>query len=264
MSRNLAFIVVLAAVAPLAVDTSGPESTAVSPGGTLLRASAGAASYAFLARGCNGQVLERVRAHAQDASVSIDQPLGVTGVHVGARAGSLRDRIDTTSSERFAGVPAGRTTTNRYVNPYLAYERAGAGIGAGALFHEREFLTAGERARTERGHAINDVSLHLRLGPDRGPHFIGRWMESEPLYSGGGYLTLGIGGTGERLPLSFEVGLAAGGPYEGAGGFLKSRWQSRSGLGLDVAGRGGAEGSGASVGVRYQFPPPAPAAGTAH
>ena len=42
-------------------------------------------------------------------------------------------------------------------------------------------------------------------------------MESEPLYSGGGYFTATVGGDLPTLPLELRVGLSAGGPFDGAG-----------------------------------------------
>jgi hypothetical protein len=254
MTRHHACVIALAVVTPLAVDLPGGEdSTSAAPHGLRLRASGGLASYTFFARGCEGQVLDHVPVRAHDAAVSIEQDLGSSPVTIGVRGGWTRDAIDTTSSGLFPEVPLGRTLRNRYVNPYIALETQEIGIGGGPVCHDHGFPTADEYARLDTLHSLNDFSAHLRLGREVRPHFIVRWMESEPLYSGGGYLTLGVGGP-LRNSGSCEVGLAAGGPYEGAGVFLKTRWYLNSTLDLDVNGRIGNGGTGASLGLGYRWP----------
>ena len=49
-----------------------------------------------------------------------------------------------------------------------------------------------------------------------------------PLYSDGGYFTMGVGGHPAGGPWTMFVGLSAGGPYDGAGLALgRAAWDAR-------------------------------------
>jgi hypothetical protein len=103
-------------------------------------------------------------------------------------------------------LPA-RTVTTRYVNPAVALECEGGGIGFG-WFHADHRLP-----RDGYGDIAPDVSGHLRLG---GPRFnvAFRFMESAPLeVAPYGQLEVTI-----RPDPRLELGLGPGfvGPYDGA------------------------------------------------
>lgn len=219
MKRSLVLLAGLTGALPLSIEFPGAFDTtsttgSPAPSETRFRIAGGGGTYSFIARGCEGRVIDHVSSHFRDASVSIEHRPGASPIALGIRGGWIRDRIDSSATpERFGTVPLGRTTANRYVNPYLEYDPGPLSVGLGAVFHEREFITAGEAARKAADHPLNDFSGHVRIGTLR-RYVAVSWMESEPLYSGGGYLTLGIGGGNEDSRFSAFAGLG-GGPFEG-------------------------------------------------
>ena len=149
--------------------------------------------------------------------------------------------------------PPRQVTDNRYVNPYFVYEKPGGSVGLGYVWHEREFPTAGEYAREFPAHPLNDLSGHLRFGPERN-HFEVRWMEGMPLAADGGFFTIGGGGRPNGGPTTVFVGLGAGGPYEGAGLALRvgqDIGDFNVGVRTRLGSSGGANASGVGLAIQY-------------
>lgn len=229
---------------------------------TRVRVGAGVGTYAFIARGCEGEVIDEVPARFTDAGASLEHQVGRTPLVVGVRGGWVRHEIGTSRNNvsSFYGVPLDATVENTYVNPYAALEGEAGGFGGGYVYHRNEFITAGEGAREHGDHPLNDLSWHARVGAVDGQHFVIQWMEGVPLSSGGGYLTALVGRPFEAHPQwTLRGGLGAGGPHEGAGLVLRLERVMPDGVSLDVTGRMGFSGNrfagGAALGMTYTLGP---------
>jgi len=252
MSRSVAVLLGLVAVMPLAVEV--PPDSASRTGETRLRAGAGYGSYAFVSRGCSGEVLSRVPVHALDGSIGVDHRFAKLPLRVGVRGGWTRDRIDSATSVIGSPVVSpGGTVYNRYLNPFIEYDSPGHSVGVGWVAHENEFITAGEGAREQASHPLNDVSFHLRAGSER-KYFLASWMEGMPIYSDGGYFTTGIGGRLSERRVSGFIGLAAGGPMEGAGPRAGLDVEVAPGLRVGIKGQTNlSNGANVGLGLEYRF-----------
>lgn len=260
MTRGLAWIGALSFLAPVAVELPAVHDTTTGAGRTVVRVAGGVGSYAFIARGCEGQVVDHLPVKYRDASVAVDQRIGSWPLVVGVRGGVLEDRIGRSSHGDFPEVGEGRNVTTRYVNPHIAIEGLDGGMGAGWVAHEGEFITAGEGARTQSDHPLNDMSWHVRFGRLDRRHLLLQWMESEPLYSGGGYFTATLGGALPNSQVELRMGLGAGGPFEGAGAVAQVSLPIANGLRVDLRGREGFSGNqtagGVAIGLEYRTPRP--------
>jgi hypothetical protein len=255
-------LITLTLVAPISIELHAEGdtlATVTAPDGAQFEIAGGTGVYAFVSRGCEGQILQRRQAAFRDAGARVQVPLGSSGAALGVRAGIVRDDIaggDAGLNPVFpaAAGPDRIVTTNRYLNPYLTFDPPGGSVGMGWVVHRREFITAGEGAREHADHPLNDFSAHVRLGSER-HHFEARWMEGMPIYSDGGYLTMGVGGLLGDGPWRMFVGLGAGGPYEGAGLALRGGRAWDSGWNVSVRSRvgmsGDANASGVAVGVGW-------------
>ena len=275
MSRTHWCLFALAALSPLSIQvhTSGDTlATVVASDGTRFEVMAGTGEYAFITRGCEGQVLSQVPASFRDAGARVEHDFG-HGLSLGVRGGVVRDDIAANTdpyqpiqpvSPTGTGVPERLLLNNTFVNPYFSYAKEHGSVGLGWVWHEHEFITAGEESRTKFDHPLNDISAHIRLGTER-RYFAARWMEGVPLASSGGYLTLGFGGRPGGKPIALYGGLGTGGPYEGAGLVLQASYpfhngittSVRSRIGLTTAGRSRSgvsrdqNASGVAIGVGY-------------
>ena len=263
MHTGRALLIAITAIAPFSIvvhEQGDTLATVTTADGTQIEIAGGAGEYAFLSRGCNGQVTRSHPASFQEGAVRLQQPIGHAGFGLGVRAGVVRD--DLAGGDGVAPPaapipgepqPPREVSTNRYVNPYFTYDAHGGSIGGGYVWHEREFPTAGEGARNVTNRPLNSMSAHVRFGSER-QYFETRWMEGMPLYADGGMLNIGIGGRPGDGPVTFFGGLGAGGPYEGAGlalrlGYDVSDWNIsvRSRLGHS----GGENASGVGLGLSY-------------
>lgn len=262
MHLGRALLLTATIVAPFSIEThehGDTLATVTMADGTQFEIAGGTGVYAFVSRGCNGQIIRSQPVSFRDAAVRVQQPIGSQGFAIGVRAGIVRHDFAggdglVTWSPYTGGPQAPRVIeTNRYVNPYVTIERPNGSFGFGWVAHEHEFPTAGEGAREQTDHPANDVSLHLRGGSER-HYFEIRWMESMPLDADGGYLNVGIGGRPAGGPWTVFGGLGAGGPYEGAGIALRAGrdvgdWNvgARSRLGWT----GDSPATGVALGVTY-------------
>lgn len=263
MHTGRALLIAMAAITPFSItlhERGDTLATVTTADGTQIEIAAGTGEYAFVSRGCNGKVTRRHEAAFRDAAVRVQQPVGHDGFAFGVRAGVMHDDLAggdgvIPPAVPFPGEPQPprQVSDNRYLNPYFVYEQPGGSVGMGYVWHEREFPTAGEGARQLADRPLNDMSAHVRFGPERN-YFEVRWMEGMPLAADGGFLTVGFGGRPEGGPWTLFTGLGAGGPYEGAGvAFRVGRdigdWNVgvRSRLGVS----GGAAASGVGLGIQY-------------
>lgn len=245
----------LVALMPLSVEISA-DSTGGYAGATRARVAGGGGAYAFVARGCEGEIIDKVPARFEEVGGEIAHRIGAGPLTLGVRGGRIRTRTGQPDDPNvFSGVPIDTVLTARYVNPFIALEGDEAGVGFGWVFHDGDFLTAGENARLQPDHPANEMSAHFRVGPTYGRHFAVQWMEGVPLASSGGYLTALAGGPLVDPRWIFHGGLGAGGPYEGAGLVLRLEYAGAGPLSLDVATRLGVFGNdghwGAAVGIAY-------------
>ena len=260
-------LIALTLVTPISIELHAEGdtlATVTAADGTQFEIMAGTGAYAFVSRGCEGQILRQRAAAFGDAGARVQLPLGHEGLALGVRAGIVRDDFAGGDGPVVPFLPPGPDrviSTNRYLNPYLSLERLHGGVGAGWVFHEHEFPTAGEGAREQPDHPLNDYSAHVRIGTER-HHFEVRWMEGVPLASDGGYLTIGVGGRPAGGPWTYFGGLGAGGPYEGAGLAVRAGHVWDSGWNVGVRARlgwtGRANASGVAVGIGWSGEPPRP------
>ncbi len=254
----------LALVTPFSIELHAQGdtlATLTAVDGTQIEVIGGTGSYAFLSRGCNGNVIRRHPASFHEAATRVEVPIGSGGVRLGVRAGIVRDDFAGGDGNVTLPVlppsfpePERVLSTNRYVNPYFSFEPPGGSFGLGWVKHEHDFPTAGEGAREQADHPLNSLSAHLRFGPES-RYFEMRWMEGMPLYADGGYLSLGTGGRAGNSPWTAFWGLAAGGPYEGAGLALRVGCETDVGVRLNARARlgmsGGSNASGIAVGLGW-------------
>ena len=234
-------------------------ATVTNADGTQIEIAAGSGEYAFVSRGCNDEITRRRAAAFRDAAVRVQQPVG-GGLALGVRAGVMHDDIGGGDARVPPAVPLPGETVqprlvsdNRYVNPYFVFEKPNGSVGLGYVWHERDFPTAGEFAREQPDHPANNLSAHVRFGPER-DYLEVRWMEGMPLASDGGFLTAGVGGRLKGGPTSVFLGLGAGGPYEGAGLALRvgqDIGDFNVGVRTRVGSSGGANASGVGLAIQY-------------
>lgn len=255
LNLRIACLGTMFALAPVAVDVP-LDSLQRYDGVTRLRLAGGGGSYAFIARGCEGRVIDRALVRFEEAGGSIEHRIGPGPVTLGLRAGRTRHRIGIPGdSLLFPEVPIGTVVENGYLNPFFSIDEAGGGFGAGWVVHDREFVTAGEHARKQPDHPMNDFSAHVRTGPLFAEHVLIQWMEG-PALATGGYFTALAGGPLERAPdWVLRAGLGAGGPYEGAGLVLRLERVVDAGPSLDLTARLGLSGGdfagGAAIGLSW-------------
>jgi hypothetical protein len=220
---------------------------------TNIKLAGGAGSYAYISRGCGGQVLEKHKIPFEDFGFSFDHKFKFP-VRVGLRGGNIWEKGRHSLDE---GNSVSKRITNFYVNPDIALEWRYFGIGGG-FFSAMKDLCWGSgyvgyegRPSTMR----NSPSGHLRLGSPT-LYFSIHMMESVPLYSGGGYLDLGLGGKAGRR-VSYWLGLGTPGPFDTGGFLLKTNIKLKGNWHLDLAGRlGESEGiseNAVSFGLNYRF-----------
>lgn len=207
---------------------------------TNIKVSGGAGSYAYITRGCEGEVLTKDKVPFKDLGYSIDHKFKFP-VRVGLRGGNIWERNRYYPDER---------RTNSYLNPDLSLEWKWFGIGAGPFFAQKDLPTR-EGGKLSR----NSLSWHLRFGSPK-LYFSIHMLESVPLYSGGGYINLGLGG-GVSRKFSLWFGLGTKGPYDTEGFLAKTNIKLKGNWYVDLVGRlgtsAGISESAISFGLNYKF-----------
>lgn len=230
--RFLGFLFILPLVVGAQVGENDSSMTNIKFGG-------GAGSYAYVTRGCEGQVIRKKRIPFRDIGFSFDHKFKFP-VRVGLRGGHIWDKTVYSPDE---------TITNFYLNPHVSLELRSFGIGAGLCSAQKEL------SAKKSGSETTLPSWHLRLG-SRKLYFSIHMLENVPIYSGGGFVNLGFGGRAGR-ETSCWFGVSSPRPYDGLGFLVKTNFKLQGNWYLDLAGRlGQSEGvseSAFSLGLNYRF-----------
>ena len=211
-----------------------------------IKFAAGRGSYSHITRGCEGQVLSENDIPYKDIGISFDYKLKPI-VQAGLRGGTIWEEYE------YAVYSNGiefKEKANSYLNPNLSITGKWIGIGVGPFWAKRHLPHRGDRYWVK-----NSVSWHLRVGRPK-LYFSIHMLENVPLYSGGGYINLGMGGKAGRKT-NYWFGLGTSGPYDGAGFLAKTNFNLKKSWYLDLAGRLGiSEGNiehGISIGLNYKL-----------
>lgn len=207
MSLRMAALATFIAALPLSVDAPGDSTTR--SGETRVTVAGSLGQYGIVSRGCNGEILDVAHRQLRSGALVIEHETP-QGIVIGVRGGQVLERKPaevTTDGAGYTYHSPSRQRTNHYVNPFLAYEGGGAGIGLGYLHTELGVLTGNDTHERVRG------SGHLRLGPRDGTTFTMRLLEDVPLQSEGA-VTMEFRVPVDRWELGPSLGLGA--PYDGA------------------------------------------------
>ena len=214
-----------------------------------VKLAAGRGSYSHITRGCEGVTSEQDIPY-KDIGISVDYKVKPQ-VQVGLKAGTIWEEYK--YGVYTYGIKIDEMTksyTNSYINPNISFEGKRFGIGIGPFF-SRKYLPY----REDRNWIKNSVSWHLRVGRPK-LYFSIHMLENVPLYSGGGYINLGMGGIAGRKT-NYWFGLGTSGPYDGVGFLAKTNFNLKRSWYLDLAGRLGiSEGNvehGISIGLNYKL-----------
>lgn len=151
----------------------------------------------------------------------------------GIRAGYWR------STARFAGYPRdlGDHVEFFYINPSISLEGTRVGFGLGISFGKVPYSF--NNLDEEEPYSERLISTHLRLGRVDEAHFVSAFNESEPLVSGGGLWTLGMGYRAGRRTMMFTgMSMLPYDPYD-IGLIHQMRFRLGPSLAGDLAFRGG-------------------------
>lgn len=215
MSVRLACLAAFIAVLPVSVEA--PRDSVGRRGQTRIEVMGGGGQYGVVSRGCEGQILDVIHREIASGGLVVEHETA-GGIVLGVRGGEVRYKAD----ERVEGgvgnstVIPGWESTNRYVNPFLAFESKYAGLGGGWLNAEKKFVTP------EDGTFDPQFTAHLRFGDREATSFSVRFMEDVPLESEG-HLTMAFDlHPSRRTELGTGIGLF--GPYDGGLIGLKGRF----------------------------------------
>jgi hypothetical protein len=255
---NMVVLLTFAAALPVSVEI--PSSDTTSAGGeTRLGVTGSIGRYALIDRGCQGQVL-RTHPHEYGEAGLEAVHLFDNGLGVGVRAGTVREKVTERTTAWDYSQASPRETThvttydwdNAWVNPSIAYEGTQGGVGLGVVTARRAFMS-------HTGSGLKTLpSFHVRVGPLDRSHLRLAYMESMPLYSGGGYADIGIGSHVHR---DWDVYAGIGtGPFDGPGLILRTDHRALPNLAISARtrlGHSGGEGQyGVALGLTYVSRPP--------
>lgn len=224
MKRQWVSVLSIAVVAPMAVDMNArdPDSTA-----TSLMIGAGAGSYAYVTRGCEGEVLDREQLRFRDAGMAVTHRFNGP-VELGLRATMLRK------------MPQYEKNTVIW-NPNASFEGRKVGFGLG--------VNLGGESKYDHDFEISPVSGHLRLGPRRTAYFSTHVFEDVPLVSGGAPVRMGLGFRGGSL-MDGWLGVGFPAPSDKAGFVAKADLHLNRSLDVNLTGRlGESEGLSENAGA---------------
>jgi len=241
--KFVSFLILLPLVA--GVENTNRDSTE-----TNLKIAGGLGSYAYITRGCEGEVLTKEKIPFKDTGFSFDHKFKAP-LKVGLRCGYIWDKKDRATEyiDWIDTMIIVENSNNFYLNPDLSFEGKRFGIGVGPFFAQK---TLYGREGEELGKIL--PSWHIRIG-SRKLYFSANMLENVPLYSGGGYADLGVGGA-VNPNFSYWIGLGSSGPYDNSGLLLKTNFKLHRNWYLDLTGRlGQSEGvseSAISAGLNYR------------
>ena len=163
---------------------------------TELRVAAGAGHYVALMRDCDGNVINQLEDDFVDVAASVDHRFDGTPFSLGVTGGFLHDhRFDDTDRDGYS-----------YINPTIGLTKHRFAMSLGAVFMSEALLDPNDDDLDPE----SDVypTLAMRVGTLAGPYFTVALLSAFPMYSGGGYFDLGMGGqVNDRLGLWGGVSL---------------------------------------------------------
>lgn len=194
----------------------------------------GVGTYAVVHRGCEGTT-NKFEVDYGDLGASVEH--GFEGpARIGLRVGAIWPEDGPLD------------LSNIYVNPHVAVDWKAASLGLGGVVSQRSFPSVD-------GESIEPViSAHIRLGRLDKIYASSSWFENVPVYSGGGYFDIGLGGRPTR---SFDLWLGvSAGPYDNGGVLVKASHRVGPSFSLALHARlGSSEGideNAVSLGVGYR------------
>lgn len=206
------FLIPLALTVPLAVAVEVPEDSTV----TELRVAAGTGTYLSVVRDCEGRITDSEPVDFADIGVSLERLSGKWGF--GIHAGYLDDArvyFDYTNTY----PPENRTTDAGYyyLSPDLQLSTRKVGATLGFLYTTEGLpVDDGDYDAESRSGAHVYPTMSLRFGNPASLYVSTHVFSMLPVYSGGDYATIGIGGLmGERVRL--WAGIGSGGLYSDSG-----------------------------------------------
>jgi hypothetical protein len=255
MTLRFAVLATFIAVLPFSVDA--PTDSAGRHGQTRVEAMGALGQYGIVTRGCNNQLISVVHRQLRSGALVVEHETPA-GVVLGVRGGQVREsqepRIDNPPSGILTPVP-GWALTNRYVNPFVAYESRWAGMGLGYLNADHRFLV-----NANHSFLVNnddrfqpDVTGHVRFGDREGTSYSLRFMEDVPLQSEGN-LSMELAFHSSR-GVEWAALAGIGGPYDGTLIGLKGRFWITPEAAAQVRLAVGAQNQySLSAGVRARWP----------
>src|SRR5580765_4254406 len=88
LQTGRALLIAIAAIAPFSItvhDQGDTLATVTTADGTQIEIAGGAGEYAFISRGCNGEVTRRNPASFREGAVRVQLPIGHQGFALGVR-----------------------------------------------------------------------------------------------------------------------------------------------------------------------------------
>lgn len=213
-----------------------------------IKFAAGRGSYSHITRGCEGQALTKQDIPFKDIGLSIDYQFKPP-IQVGLKGGTIWEEYKYgVYTYEIKIDEMTKSYTNSYINPNISFEGKRFGVGIGPFFSEK-YLPY----REDRNWIKNSVSWHLRFGKPK-LYFSIHMLENVPLYSGGGYINLGLGMAAGRKT-NYWFGLGTSGPYDVTGLVAKANFNLKENWYLDLAGRLSLSEQeyGISIGLNYKL-----------
>lgn len=242
---------------PVAVEIpSDPDSAATRPGATRVSALMGVGTWSLVERGCGGEVIRSRITDFRDVTGAIEHEFP-NGFVSGVRGGTLEEKK--TFTENYpTQVTIRSERINSYLNPHIGLEQDAAGIGVGWVF-----------PRHDHGSIDGGPSFHARFGRRDANSLVLSYMESMPIYSGGGTFEAALAAHPHQS-LDLSVGLTSL-PFVRFGVALKADYRVLTNWSLMGRARFGGGGrsswwgssansslNGAAIGISYSTRPPLP------
>jgi hypothetical protein len=234
-------------VLPLAIAVPVPDDSSY----THVRAMGGGGQYRYLVTNCGGGIDRNSRETYTDFGIEIEHQ-SRNNFGAGMRAGYVDDSVIFFQNPPVEAVGG----SFWYANPYGSYNQRWFGIGGGVLFASEEVLSLEDVDAFSDSRSSIAPTISLRLLRLDKIYLTADLFSGVPLYSGGGYFSLGVG----FRPVPRQglwIGLGSPGPYDEAGLLLQSETRLEGRWYLCVNGRYGQSGDtdefGVGAGITYRI-----------
>ena len=216
--------------------------------GTKVRIYGGRGDYAYITRGCEGQVLGKQKVPFTEFGSSIEHKFQNIPIRIGVGGSHILTRAvieDFNSGRRFSTFTIDSTISRNIINPYINLEYKYIALGTG--YHSHDPIPFGS------DDISSGRSTYLRIGNRNTKFLSGSWFHTAP-YLSTGYFKFGL--TTVRNDGDLWLGFALG-PYEGPFFVAHYKRQLDPRLSIDVLGGfGESEGiieNSISFGTSYTF-----------